>query len=307
MDIHSIVGEEVKSGNLLFSLLLTVITFWIAKKKGFFHLPQSEKKGPEKSGPEKKGTDQIPVTFPYVLGVFSLFLFFAFFFLPLVFAIVMMFVKRGVHSNALIWEWVGHSDFSADFIWCSMAFLFLIPSRVRHYIFWGEVGANSRRFWKGCGMGVLAWIVSWPFILCVSIVASWISLKLWGSEKVEQEAVHRLKMTIGDSRLFPLMVIAVSLLVPFMEEILFRGFLQNFLKRRLGRVWAIGLTAFLFALAHFTRSQGYSNVQLIASLFTFALFLGFIYERERTIWASVALHASFNSFTILVIIINAMH
>jgi membrane protease YdiL (CAAX protease family) len=58
---------------------------------------------------------------------------------------------------------------------------------------------------------------------------------------------------------------------------------------------AILLSALCFALFHFAPSQGIGNISLVGSLFLFALFLGFIYERQASLFASVGLHMTFNT------------
>jgi membrane protease YdiL (CAAX protease family) len=96
-------------------------------------------------------------------------------------------------------------------------------------------------------------------------------------------------------------ILAIVILVPFIEELLFRGFLQSFLKRYVERKWAIVITAALFAIVHFAPSQKEGNVQLIGALFILACFLGFAYEKEGTLWAPIGLHVAFNGASVLMI------
>jgi membrane protease YdiL (CAAX protease family) len=96
-------------------------------------------------------------------------------------------------------------------------------------------------------------------------------------------------------------VILIVTLVPFLEEVLFRGFLQTWLRRVVGVSGAIWLTALTFALFHFSTSQGADNVELISSLFVLGCFLSFLRERQRSLWAPIGLHAAFNAISILMI------
>ncbi|MEN9654812.1 MAG: hypothetical protein RL235_924, partial [Chlamydiota bacterium] len=42
-----------------------------------------------------------------------------------------------------------------------------------------------------------------------------------------------------------------------------------------------------------------ANIPIIAALFTFSLFLGYVYERQRALIAPMGLHAMFNGISVL--------
>nr|WP_249274236.1 CPBP family intramembrane glutamic endopeptidase [Parachlamydia sp. AcF125] len=101
--------------------------------------------------------------------------------------------------------------------------------------------------------------------------------------------------------LFLVTSLSVLILVPFAEEILFRGYLQTWIKQKLGRFWTIGLTSLVFALFHYAERQGIRNIQFVGVLFIFSCFLGFIKERQQSIWAPFGLHLAFNSIALAAI------
>jgi len=183
-------------------------------------------------------------------------------------------------------------------------YLWLLKKKTRKYIFWGEGKASIRRLFEGIRGGSLAWLISYPCVLLMGILGKYLTRLIWGPTQVEQAAVKQLKMTMQNPFLFLCMIVMIIFLVPIMEELLFRGFLQNSLKRYLGRWWAILLTAILFACAHFSSSQGVGNLQLILSLFVLAFFLGFVYEKTGTLWAPIGLHMMFNAFNVLLIALD---
>jgi hypothetical protein len=74
---------------------------------------------------------------------------------------------------------------------------------------------------------------------------------------------------------------------PLMEEFAFRGWIQRPLERRLGPAWAIGITAALFALAHF-QPDGIP-VRLVGGIA-----LGWAVWATGSIRAGVALHVAWN-------------
>jgi membrane protease YdiL (CAAX protease family) len=98
--------------------------------------------------------------------------------------------------------------------------------------------------------------------------------------------------------LFPIIVILISIVVPVLEELLFRGCLQSWISQKLGKIKAILITSIVFALFHFSRSQGLSNLELFAALFVLSCYLGYLYERQQSLLAPIALHSIFNAISI---------
>ncbi|MCH9627188.1 MAG: hypothetical protein S4CHLAM2_08230 [Chlamydiales bacterium] len=277
------VGQAVVS--LFFALLLVLVVFFVARRYGYFKLPPS--------------SDFCSVSLLQTGGIFLTYLFLAFLVLPVATLLFLRLSGQQVPSQ----HWMGWAQvYSLFFVFASfLTYYFLMPQRVRSTLFWDGQKASVKKAGKALLMGCVSLAVSYPFVFLTGILMSLISLGVWGEAKVEQVAVKQLKLTMGYPALFSLMVFVIVILVPFMEELLFRGFLHNLLKRYLGRFWGVCTTAFIFALVHFAPSQGKGNLQLIASLFTLSLFLGFIYERERSLWAPLALHATFNGFSVLLI------
>ena len=96
-----------------------------------------------------------------------------------------------------------------------------------------------------------------------------------------------------------MVLFTIILLAPLIEEILFRGFLQTFIRQHLGSRQAIGITSLLFALFHYAPEQGLGNIPIVGSLLVLALFLGFVYEKRGSLLAPITLHACFNSISVL--------
>lgn len=83
------------------------------------------------------------------------------------------------------------------------------------------------------------------------------------------------------------MLLAGAMLVPFAEELLFRGVLYGAL-RRYGMWIATVASALLFGLAH-----GFSFV--LPAAFVLGLVAAVVYERSGSIWPAVAVHAANNA------------
>lgn len=99
----------------------------------------------------------------------------------------------------------------------------------------------------------------------------------------------------------PAQALALLVVAPVLEEIVFRAGLQNFLLQHLRRHPAFGahtanlLTALAFAAAHIALRTG-----LLAGLtFVPALLLGALYQRQRRLVPCIVLHAAFNAIWLL--------
>ena len=153
-------------------------------------------------------------------------------------------------------------------------------------------------------LGLFFWLTSLPFIIIVTGLCDFFIYHLAGVREYEQVAVQYLKMSIASP---PLLFMALSLILviaPWLEEFLFRGILQSSLRHYFGAKAAVLLSSLGFALFHLAPSQGWGNLTLVATLFTFACFLGFVYERQRSLFASIALHSAFNAVSTIRILLE---
>lgn len=85
-----------------------------------------------------------------------------------------------------------------------------------------------------------------------------------------------------------LMLALVGVLVPFIEEIIFRGLLLGWLTKHLRFVYAAPLSAVVFSLAH-------GLPQLMPALAVMGLILAVVVHRSGSLWPSVIIHGVFNS------------
>jgi len=282
---------------LLFAFLSTV-SLWIAKSFGYFQLQDSQ------------GSNVPKVSFLQVLGIFSIYL------------ITMIIVGSAIAkffyllSTSFLSEETLYSpsygpllSSCVQLITTFLAGLFVIlfckgqKDRASMLAIWKEHDSHVPII-KDMGFGILSWIISFPIVLFVGELFDFLVFLLFGLQQYEQVAVHYLKMSLSSSFLFAIALFVVVIAAPILEELLFRGFLLNFLKRYLGRMAAILLTSIGFSFFHFSLSQKLGNIPLVASLFTLALFLGFIYERQRSLFAPIALHMIFNIVSVFRILLS---
>jgi membrane protease YdiL (CAAX protease family) len=93
-------------------------------------------------------------------------------------------------------------------------------------------------------------------------------------------------------------LVAVVIIAPISEELLFRGYFFGVGKRYFGGLASGGMTALLFAAVH-------ANLASLLPLFVFALCLTLAYERTGSILVPIGMHALFNFTTLLGLYLSA--
>ncbi len=151
-------------------------------------------------------------------------------------------------------------------------------------------------------VGVFVWLVAFPWTSIVGQMGDFLLESFFNFKSYEQVAVRYLKENLQSGPQLVLALISIVLIAPIVEEFLFRGILQQYLKKFLSSKSSITLTAAIFACFHFSASQGLGNFSLIPSLFMFACFLGYTYERQGSLFASIGLHFTFNCISSLQIL-----
>lgn len=88
-------------------------------------------------------------------------------------------------------------------------------------------------------------------------------------------------------------------MVPYVEEILFRGFLQGFLGGVFHPSLAILGTSFIFSLFHYSSLQKSSNFEIMFGLFVFSLFISRLRVKENSVISCIGMHAAFNAVSLV--------
>ena len=86
---------------------------------------------------------------------------------------------------------------------------------------------------------------------------------------------------------------------PLLEEIVFRGILYSWLRRRLGLFWSIGISALVFSLVPVIGLVGLWRTLL-------GVMLAIVYERSQSVWGSYAAHVTFNFVAVVIFLALTM-
>lgn len=162
---------------------------------------------------------------------------------------------------------------------------------------------NPKSYLHDFGLGILIWLVGFPIVVFFNQIAEFLSYVLFGVSGIEQIAVRYLRLVQESPFLLIVALFSILVAAPILEELVFRGFIQTYFKQKWGFKWALILSSAFFALFHLAPSQGIGNFPLAISLFTLALFLGFLYERQGGLTAPIALHMTFNSISVIRILL----
>ncbi len=85
-------------------------------------------------------------------------------------------------------------------------------------------------------------------------------------------------------------LLAVGVAAPIAEETLFRGFILGGLRRRLGTLGALIVSAAIFTLPHLP-------VTIYPAIFELGLLLGLLFVQTKSLWPGILLHAAFNTIS----------
>lgn len=142
--------------------------------------------------------------------------------------------------------------------------------------------------------GILSWLVAFPWVIVMAKLCMLAELWWSGNTGQNQLAVTYLTALSGHRALLGGSMFVVIIVSPFVEELLFRGLLQSWLRRYLSIPWAITIASLIFAVCHYAPQQGAANLEIVLSLALLGGFLGFLLEKYNSLWAPYGLHMAFN-------------
>jgi hypothetical protein len=137
-------------------------------------------------------------------------------------------------------------------------------------------------------------LVILPIVSLIGQISDTILYYFYNVESYEQVAVAFLKQALNDKLALVYTMISIVIFAPLTEEILFRGVLLNFFRKRWGTWPSILISGIAFSLFHFSVGQGLGNISLLAALGFFGIALGIIYTRFGNLIYPILVHASFN-------------
>jgi membrane protease YdiL (CAAX protease family) len=142
---------------------------------------------------------------------------------------------------------------------------------------------------RRAAVGVAGLLLVLPLVLLATVAALMLAPRI-GLSARPQEVL--LRIAGASPRALAFVLFSVVVLTPLAEELLFRGFFYATLRRYLGPLGAIVLSALTFALLH-------SHPVGVPPLFVIGFLLGYLYERTGSLAAPIAAHAAYNLYVLL--------
>jgi len=146
---------------------------------------------------------------------------------------------------------------------------------------------------------------SFPMVVASNIV---MGLLVWSRGPViNQVAISLLRKSLDSFRNFFRVFLHITLFAPVVEEIFFRGFLQEKIRdiqllffgkhadSLLNKIVRIFLQAAVFGWCHFDREQEGHNVFIVLGTMCSGVFFGQYKEEVNSLWASIGLHWLLNT------------
>lgn len=131
------------------------------------------------------------------------------------------------------------------------------------------------------------------FAVPITYLVSTASVRLWALIGREHANAHAMLAEMRDSPdpvYVAMLVLQAVVLVPILEEVIFRGHLQTAIDRAIGRPGvAIVIPSAVFAMIHDWWSM--------PAIFVLSVMMGVVYHRTRNLWAAIFVHAGFNGLT----------
>ena len=150
-------------------------------------------------------------------------------------------------------------------------------------------GFFEMSFIRVLGTGAVLLFFAYPLILLCDAVTQ----RVFGGGSSKQSIVEFFSGSRTIEQRVAIIVFAVAI-APVIEEFLFRFFLYNVIKRYLGRLLGVILSALLFAAAH-------AHFPSFAPLFVLGSCFAIAYEWSGSILVAMTMHSLFNSLTLIVL------
>jgi membrane protease YdiL (CAAX protease family) len=157
---------------------------------------------------------------------------------------------------------------------------------IERFDFWVVRKING----KTCAKWLLVALVFW---VIVSALGEYLNLP------VEQFMLD-IKAANSSFALLSLIVVNMCIVIPIMEELIFRGWLfSRIAQTKLGSIGALFITSLIFTIIHAQYEQSFTFVMI----FTLGLLLAFIRYKSNNISYSILMHIVFNSLSLFALLL----
>ena len=135
----------------------------------------------------------------------------------------------------------------------------------------------------------------------IYLISLWSSMAYGTGRSKLVDFFFRADLTLTtDKFIFALDALGLVFIAPFVEEFLFRGFLNNLLRGKVNTFVRMSIVSILFAAIHFP-TYIHNWIEFLAYLIlSIVLFL--VYERRRSLFDAILLHSLYNGLLVILFI-----
>ena len=176
--------------------------------------------------------------------------------------------------------------------------LLLVPGLILGKARSADPMRSGLSWWKAMAAGTGAMVLFWPLVLASGLLAGIVITLLTGQEL--PEIAHTTLLQLQQAAENPdiwliLALIMIVLLTPILEELMYRGLLQESIRRMPGLVtetpWiAIALTSIIFAVMH----AAVVDQRGLVALIVLSMGFGWIALRTGRLLSCIVMHGLFN-------------
>lgn len=164
---------------------------------------------------------------------------------------------------------------------CAFVGAFHVIGRRRRGVPWKRAGLVKPKT-RALSIGLIAGIAAYTVVgLVDGAVSTSLGRALVDNPRVFAEGYEATWYTTT------LSLLVSTAIVPFIEELFFRGLLLGWLKDRIPVIPAVIFSALAFAAYH-------QNWDYLLSLFAFGLILSWVFLRTKSLWPAVLAHGAYN-------------
>ena len=135
----------------------------------------------------------------------------------------------------------------------------------------------------------------------IYLISLWSSMAYGTGRSKLVDFFFRADLTLTtDKFIFALDALGLVFIAPFVEEFVFRGFLNNLLRGKVNTFVRMSIVSILFAAIHFP-TYIHNWIEFLAYLIlSIVLFL--VYERRRSLFDAILLHSLYNGLLVILFI-----
>lgn len=155
-------------------------------------------------------------------------------------------------------------------------------------------------------LGLFTYLMYIPWAAIGASLSKLILSQVYEGSDYESAAQLMQRNIEWDTPIFFALAMTTALTRPILEEIIFRGIIQNYSTKSLGPIFGIAITSILFSLIHFKMGYGIANFEIIIRTFIFSLFAGYLYLKTKSLISCSVFHITNNILYLIPLILEKL-